>query len=94
MADLTWKLITDVLKDENLVFLKTVRIEFKSGPTVHEKEWDLYIYLNKKEMVMCHFLWDGSSVVCEEIEFSKLICNEDGTQITTNKNAQRSIEAQ
>ena len=83
MAGLTRKLITDVLRDENLVFLKTVRIEFKSGPTVHEKEWDLYIYLNKKEMVMCHFLWDGSSVVCEEIEFSKLICNEDGTQITT-----------
>ena len=83
MADITRKLITDVLKDENLVFLKTVRIEFKSGPSVHEKLWDLYIYLNKKEMVMCHFLWDGSSVVCEEIEFSKLLYDEDRTQITT-----------
>ena len=83
MADITRKLVSDVLKDENLVSLKTARIEFKSEASVHKKLWDLYIYLNKKERVMCHFLWDGSGVVCEEIDFSKMIYDEDRNQITT-----------
>ena len=82
MADITRKLITDVLKTKNVYYTKAKKIEFKIGSMVQEKSFDFYLYFNIVDKTLSHFLWDGS-VVCEEIKFSKLKFEEKSMLLST-----------
>ena len=83
MADVTRNLID--LNNKNVSFFKSPKIEFVSGGAAYEKPGDLYIYLNKVDNVMYHFLRSEGSVICEEIQFDKLKYDEELKTISTDQ---------
>ena len=83
MADVTRNLID--LNNKNVSFFKAPKIEFHSGGAAYEKPGDLYIYLNKVDNVMYHFLRSEGSVICEEIQFDKLKYEEELKIISTDQ---------
>ena len=83
MAKITRTLMTGVLKEKNIMFIKARRIEFRIGLNVIQKPWDQHIYFNKIENVIYHFLCKDKYIICEEIEFCKLKCDAGLKQIST-----------
>jgi hypothetical protein len=53
-ADITRELIRNVLHEKNIEIVKAVKIEFKHGTDLLEKEGDLHIYFNKVDKVIYH----------------------------------------
>ena len=71
-ADITRELIRNVLHEKNIEIVKAVKIEFKHGTDLLEKEGDLHIYFNKVDKVIYHIHRQGANIIVEKIGYDQV----------------------
>ena len=80
-ADITREVIRNVLHEKNIKIVKAVKIEFKHGTDLMEKEGDLHIYFNKVDKVIYHIHRQGANIIVEKIGYDQVTYNKAGNMI-------------